>query len=255
MIARATILGLAMVTLACTVALLTTCGPQYESYAQYGEDLAQSTTISHSDYNAFSCTTCHATSTATIGTRIYPGAVLEGASLRPSWWGGNVLDLGTAVGICFQHFMQGQQLDLQSPTAQALDAYLTELGTQATPAEGMAVPFTIVPTIYDIDLSTGNATNGADLYSRTCYPCHGDKHTGAGHIGQATILPDDTLTEHLAEFGPGCTREVFIEKIRHGSFLAYPGVMPPFSTELLTDSNIADILVYLDTVPTTGTCP
>jgi thiosulfate dehydrogenase len=55
-------------------------------------------------------------------------------------------------------------------------------------------------------------------------------------------VPDDTLNAHLAQYGPACTREIFIEKVRHGSFLGYAGRMPPFSEEVLSDAQVADIL-------------
>jgi thiosulfate dehydrogenase len=40
-------------------------------------------------------------------------------------------------------------------------------------------------------------------------------------------------------------RLIFIEKIRHGRFLGYGGEMPPFSSELLSDADVADVLEYL----------
>jgi cytochrome c len=230
------------------------CGPRHETLAQAGADLANSAAVAQSPYNAFACTTCHAEHAQTQTDRIYPGAVLEGASARPSWWGGNVVDLGVAVDDCFEDFMAGERLDPAGDTAQAFDAYLVSLTTDATPAALTAAqPFTVPATVTDIDLSTGDATRGTDVYRRACMPCHGEVHTGAGQLNSlVTVLPDAALQEH-ATYGAPCSRVIFIEKIRHGSFYNYPGHMPPFSMEALSDVQIADLLVYL-AVPTCGTC-
>jgi len=227
------------------------CGPDHLTYAQYGAQLARSADIAQNRYNAVTCVTCHAERTSDVGTHIYPGAVLEGAAARPSWWGGNVLDLHVAVEDCYMHFMGGPRLDPTGDTAQALDAYLTDLASHAPASSTQAVPFTVPPSIADI--APGDATRGADLYAHACETCHGAKHTGTGRLGLASLLPDDTFTAHLMQYGPACTREIFIEKIRHGSFLGYAGTMPPFSTEVLSDAQIADILAYLE-VPSGGTC-
>jgi thiosulfate dehydrogenase len=228
------------------------CAGDRESFAQHGADLARSPAISNARYNAFACTTCHAERARETGTRIYPGAPLEGAARRPSWWGGNVLDLHAAVDDCFEHFMQGEPLDPNRDTGQALVAYLEDLARAADPATTAAVPFTTPATA--LDLPPGDATLGADLYHRACETCHGAKHTGAGRLGPlASVIPDDTLNAHLQQYGPACTRVVFVEKVRHGSFLGVAGSMPPFSTEVLSDAQVAEIPAYLK-VPTGGTC-
>jgi thiosulfate dehydrogenase len=232
-------------------AAVSSCGHDHRTYADYGAQLARDTTIAQNRYNNFTCLTCHAEHTSDVGTRIYPGAVLEGSAARPSWWGGNVLDLQRAVEDCYMHFMGGPRLDPTGDTAQALDAYLMDLTSHAPASTTQAVAFTVPPSISDI--APGDATRGADLYSRACQNCHGEKHTGTGHINPASILPDDTFTAHLQQYGPACTREIFIEKIRHGSFLGYAGVMPPFSLEVLSDQQVADILAYLE-VPSGGVC-
>jgi thiosulfate dehydrogenase len=229
------------------------CGPRHESFAQHGADLARSPAIAQNQYNHFDCLTCHAEHASDVGTWIYPGAPLEGASSRPSWWGGNVLDLGAAVDICFEHFMLGPPLDRNGDTAQALDAYLMSLATDAPAASTNAVPFTIPPSIHDI--APGDATRGAVLWTRACQNCHGDLHSGNARIQPASIVPDDTVAAH-SNYGPACLRDIFIEKIRHGSFLGYAGQMPPFSEELLSDAQIADLLAYIGAPPDNpGGCP
>jgi len=41
---------------------------------------------------------------------------------------------------------------------------------------------------------------------------------------------------------------VFTEKIRHGLFLGYGGVMPPFSREVLSDQDVSDLLEALGVI-------
>ncbi len=230
---------------------LVACSPEHRTYAQYGAQLARSTDVATNRRNAFTCLTCHAERARDAGARIYPGAVLEGAVARPRWWGGEALDLDRAVALCFEHFMGGPTLDPAGETAQALDAYLIDLAVDAPAATTAAVPFTVPATVTDI--APGDSTRGAGLYARACQSCHGETHTGTGRLGTASVLPEDTFAAHLQQYGPACTREIFIEKIRHGSYLGFAGVMPPFSREVLGDGDVADLLAYLG-VPAGDTC-
>ncbi len=229
---------------------LASCGPSHHTYAEYGAQLARSTEVADNRYNAFTCLTCHAEHASDVGTRAFPGAVLETAALRTSWWGGTVLDLDVAVNNCFTRFMGGARLDPNGDTAQALNAWLMDLASHAPTMDPTPVPFTVPPGVHDI--APGDATRGEAVYRNACRTCHGDVHTGAGHIGTASIVPDDTNTEH-AGYGPACLRVTFIEKIRHGSFLGFAGVMPPFSEEALTDAQVADLLAYIG-APAGGEC-
>ena len=97
------------------------------------------------------------------------------------------------------------------------------------------------------DLPAGDATRGASLYASACASCHGTVHTGAGRLTElASLLPDDPLEEHAADgFDAVEQRVAFVDKIRHGGFFGYGGVMPPFSLEALSDEELADVLTYL----------
>ena len=48
------------------------------------------------------------------------------------------------------------------------------------------------------DLGPGDAARGAGLYARACAYCHGAARTGAGRVGGAVVLPDETEREHNA---------------------------------------------------------
>ena len=48
-----------------------------------------------------------------------------------------------------------------------------------------------------------------------------------------------------AQYTPQERRLIFIEKVRHGSFLGYGGQMPPFSLESLSDAELGDLLAFV----------
>ena len=100
------------------------------------------------------------------------------------------------------------------------------------------------------DLQQIAMTAGKDLYEKNCASCHGALETGVGRISPlASVLPRDTLAEHcdddLAIVGytdrQAYIRAIMTEKTRHGSFLGYAGVMPPFANEALSDAEMRDL--------------
>jgi len=76
---------------------------------------------------------------------------------------------------------------------------------------------------------TGNAQAGKDLYVRySCYACHGyDGHGGAG----ARLVPTRMTVE------------------RFTAYVRNPRQMPPYSTKLLSDAQVADLWAYLKSLP------
>jgi len=220
-----------------------------EPLAVRGAALARDANVSGSRYNRFACLTCHAERAADVGDRILPGAVLEGAVRRPSYWNGEVLHLREAVGRCWGSFMRGQDADLDGPDGQALWAWLESLSPAGSTAGTAPVTLTWPRTSRDLGTG-GNATRGAVLWQRACANCHGSFGAGAGRLAPlASLLPQDTLTEHCQgelPFGvdsfAAYVRIVVHQKTRHGSFLAYAGSMPPFAEEQLSDADLADIV-------------
>jgi mono/diheme cytochrome c family protein len=77
--------------------------------------------------------------------------------------------------------------------------------------------------------STGNPQAGKDLYLRySCYACHGyDGHGGAG----ARLVPTRMTVE------------------RFTAYLRNPRQMPPYSTKLLSDSQLGDLWAYVKSLP------
>ncbi|MFO0550534.1 MAG: c-type cytochrome [Polyangiaceae bacterium] len=238
--------GLALGCVALALAIGACPDPETEvvdkTAAEHGAELFQDPTLTGVERNTFSCATCHAAHADDAGDTILAGAPLAGATLRPSYWGGKELTLLGAVNDCRYYFMLADTPWAGDETeAEAIYAYLESLedGGDAT-----AQPFTIAPIV---NPEAGDATRGAGVYENACASCHGAKSTGAGALADtAPKLPDATLAAHPSpDYSDEDRRLVFVEKTRHGTFFGYGGQMPPFSEELLSDQDLADLLTYL----------
>ncbi|MFZ5895603.1 MAG: c-type cytochrome [Myxococcota bacterium] len=221
------------------LALMLACSAEPKSAVERGRELFESSTaLSTSRLNTYACSTCH-DERAGSGLR-KPGAPLAGATLRPSFWGGQENDLLRSINACRTYFML-TNVPLQSgdADAEALFAYLESL----EPGDPNPVAFDVVTEVEP--LARGDANLGAGVYASACSNCHGAPHSGTGRLSErVSILPEDTFREH-AEYSLRVQRLIFIEKIRHGRFLGYGGEMPPFSTQLLTDADVSNVLEYL----------
>jgi thiosulfate dehydrogenase len=135
--------------------------------------------------------------------------------------------------------MGGGPLQPTDDSARELFEYLDK-NSPTNPAPPL--PLTVIRNITD-DLSglAADANRGRDIYGRSCQKCHGDPHTGNGRLNtKVSIIPEDTVNVFH-----GQSRLVVVEKIRHGKFFNIGGVMPLYSTESMTDQEIADILAYI----------
>ncbi len=217
--------------------------------AERGALLAADARVTRSQYNGFSCLTCHAVSPAAQGQRALPGATLQGAARRPSFWGGEVTNLREAVERCWTGFMRGVPADLDGPDGQAIGAWLDALAPEGSTEGAAAVTTTWTRVVRDPG-EGGDRARAQAVWGRACATCHGALETGAGRLGPlVSVLPRDTITEHcdddIAAVGytdrQAYIRAIATEKTRHGSFLGYAGVMPPFSTEALSDDEMRDL--------------
>jgi len=224
--------------------LLLSCGgteTEHRTAVEHGRDLFASKSTSNSQLNAFSCATCHFADVQ--DARILPGHPLGGAVDRPTFWGGERRDLLEAINDCRYLFMNATNpWTADDPDAQAMYAYLSSLPkTQPT-----ALPLTVVPIA--ADLPPGDESRGALVYDRSCRSCHGAAHTADGRLRQGiTLLPEeeaDSLTK-LFGFTRDQVRVTFIEKARHGAFLGVYGNMPLYSTEAMSDADLAAVMAYL----------
>jgi ubiquinol-cytochrome c reductase cytochrome c subunit len=74
----------------------------------------------------------------------------------------------------------------------------------------------------------GNATNGQTLYMKTgCYQCHGNE--GQGGAAGPRLAP-----------APMLAFRAFVTYVR-----APRGEMPPYTTKVMSEQNLADIYAYL----------
>jgi thiosulfate dehydrogenase len=215
------------------------CGPT--PAAEYGEELFRDPKLSQSQYNAFSCATCHATAATLPQGQVYPGLSLHDVASRPNWWGGYETQLLDAVNFCYTAFMRGTTpLAPEDPRSRALYEYLASLGSDP---QAPAQPFTLIKDIADVP--RGSASHGADVYRAACQDCHGEAHSGKGRLTQlAPLLPE--VSQEYGQLFPGVAPGlVFIEKVRHGRFFGVGGNMPPYSREALSDEDLGALLAYL----------
>lgn len=225
--------------------LLNACSsPVEESAVDKGHELFASKALSQSHLNDYTCATCHDTVESDPPSK-KPGSALAGVTLRPSFWGDQVADLLDAVNACRGNFMSDPEpLTRTDETARSLYAYLESL----EPGDSAPIPFTIVNTIEAIpradtaDAIAEAANHGQLIYAQACASCHGSMHEGNGRLSaRVPVLPEQTIAEH-AQYSNRVQRLIFTEKIRHGLFLGYGGNMPPFSSELLSDTDVSDLL-------------
>jgi mono/diheme cytochrome c family protein len=211
-----------------------------DSEAERGKQLFEERSGSTLYFYPFSCSTCHDASAVAAASPRKPGAPLAGVTQRPTFWGGQENDLLDSINVCERDFMgRTTHLTPDDPDAAALYAYLLSLG----PGDTSAFPFTVVGPI--VDVPRGNADSGQAIFTTVCSQCHGTMHDGAGRLSSGIpILPDQTVSTH-PEFDAQTIRLVFIEKIRHGLFDGYGGSMAPFSSQILSDGDVSDVLEAL----------
>lgn len=191
--------------------------------------------------NVVACVDCHATTVG--GGPGLPGADLVNVAFRPSYWGGQEDELLDAVNTCLFWFMgRPAPLEADDPAGVDLYAYLASLeGDDGVPPRSFTIGDVVWP-------GEGDAARGAPIYDRSCAWCHGALHTGDGAESPAApVLPDDTIAAHpLGDYTEEARRLVFVEKVRHGPFLGYGGTMPPFSLEVISDAELADLLTFME---------
>jgi thiosulfate dehydrogenase len=225
------------------------CGDEVVPASEIGARLVADPSLSPSPLNAFSCATCHPVRpTAPDGGPIFPGGNLYNVVHRPTWWGGGMTRLLDAMNYCLVEFMGGAALAADDERARAVYEYLVSVSPDDP---SPALPLTVVKNVTDLAELAGSADarRGADVWQRGCRGCHGSPHSGAGRLGEkTTIVPEDTLAGPVCAPAPdvrGCARAVVVEKVRHGKFFNIGGLMPLYGTEVIRDTEIADVLAYL----------
>lgn len=223
-------------TIALAAFLLAGCPPP--TGVQVGERIFNDPRLADSEFNSFSCATCHSVDDATDGPRI--GVTLKNVVGRPTWWGGQSPRLLDAVNFCNVFFMRGAPLDPSDPRARALYEYVVSISPEATSPE---MPLTVVENVTTV--ARGDPRRGEDVFNASCRVCHGAPRTGIGRINElASIVPDASIEFAVAnDFDPEL---VIVEKIRHGQFFAVGGNMPMFTREALSDEDLGALMGFLD---------
>ncbi len=208
------------------------------SAVAYGEQLFNDPAFAGSQFNVWSCATCHATRAG--DTRILPGATLVNSVNRASFYGGKEARLIDAASFCYVYFMRGPRpLEPDEAHSKALYEYLASLGT----AQSSTLPMTLVLATEEV--ARGDKARGAEVYQKACHSCHGDTKTGVGQNSVLASKLPNVADEYPALFPGIAPSLVFIEKIRHGQFFKVGGNMPFFSKESLSDEDVGALLTYL----------
>lgn len=211
------------------------------SASDFGEELFQDSRLSDSQFNSFSCATCHANTSKPEAGHLRAGYSLYDAAFRPNWWGGYETNLLDAVNFCYVNFMRGvTPLTADDPKSRALYEYLVHISPDH---EAPTLPLTVVKDIQDV--ARGDSGRGAEVYRAACETCHGEPHTGKDRLtSSASILPE--VTNEYDSVFPGIPHQlVVIEKVRHGQFFGVSGSMPLYSREALSDADLGALLAFL----------
>jgi thiosulfate dehydrogenase len=229
--------------LATAVALLApllACDGGPQSAAERGRELFADPELSPSQFNAFSCATCH---------RVVPdgdtppriAVTLYDSAFRASWWGGFEPRLIDAVNACYVMFMRGGQgLDEADERGRALYEYLVSI----SPGGPLPMrPMTVVENVTTVP--RGDPARGGALYDAVCRPCHGDPHTGYEKLGHVTAIIPESSIAFAEQQMVGDVGLVVTEKVRHGQSFGIGGSMPAFTREALGDEDLGAILAYL----------
>jgi thiosulfate dehydrogenase len=203
--------------------------------AEVGRDLFRDPGFSTSQFNAFSCATCH----ALAGDDVRPGYALANSAFRASWWGGYEATLKDAIDFCLVFFMRGDELEPEDDGGRALHEYLISISPERP---SPALPMTVVAVIEDVPRR--DAGRGEAVWNQACRPCHGDPHTGRGRISELVVDVPEASEELAAQLGVDVSL-IVIEKVRHGQFFGVGGNMPFFSREAMTDEDLGALLAYL----------
>jgi thiosulfate dehydrogenase len=226
---------------ACFAVLAAACGGEI-SGAERGEEVFESSGLSPSDLNVFSCATCHSADEGAGPTDGPPGYRMFGVAARTRYWGDDYARLRDAVDACLVFFMKGEPLADDDDDFHALYEYLVSITPDG--AAGEPYPFTVVENVADVP--RGDPGRGGEVYQRACQRCHGEAFSADGSILRDEVNLPGVTADYPEDF-PGVEPSlVVIEKVRHGRFFDIGGEMPPFSEEAMSDDDLGALLSFLE---------
>jgi thiosulfate dehydrogenase len=207
------------------------------SGAEVGRRLFSDARFSDSEFNSFSCATCHGTTADATAPRI--AKPLNDVVGRGVWWGGYSPRLIDAVDFCNVFFMRGDPIDPTSPRARALYEYLVLISSETE-----AAPRTLTWVENVGTVARGDPRRGEAVWDASCRTCHGDPVTGDGRINdRVSAVPG--ASQEFADANGFAVDLVVTEKVRHGQFFGVGGNMPPFSLESLSDEDLGALIAFL----------
>lgn len=237
--------GAASLVVAVVVALTGGGCPAEVTAVEVGRQLFSDPRLSGSEFNAFSCSTCHDDGSGEGGARIYPGHPLTDTVFRPTWWGGQSPTLADAVDECLVFFLREQPFAtepgdaLRAQQGRALYEYLRSISANQN---ADALPLTIVENVTSV--ARGDPRRGEVVWTQACQSCHGTPNDGAGRLNEFVSLVPGSSEAFAAEIGFPVD-VVIVEKVRHGPFFGVGGNMPPFSVESLSDEDLGALIAFL----------
>lgn len=183
------------------------------------------------DGNTFSCATCHAIDDAADEYR-RPGHPLGDAAGRPTYKGGQLVELREAVNSCLTEWMNAEAWLADDLRWIDLEEFLRGQ------APDTAAPVDLRIVAPPADLDGGDAARGREVFDGTCAACHDEGGTGTN------------LAPALAglSFDPGYVATRVRTSGRSNSAVydgLTGGIMPFWSEDRLSNDELRDIIAWL----------
>lgn len=191
--------------------------------------------------NQFSCANCHSISEdanglATADNLHRPAHPLFNVMNRSSFHNGNTAMLFDAVNICREDWQDATVFTESSQDWLDLEAYFQQ---ESNSDAASNITSTLIDPI--TDFSSGDIAAGQTRFNETCATCHGENALGTNLAANLTtrVVSANRVSQKVRTSGP-TTSSVFAGLTG--------GNMPFWSQERLSDENLANIAVYVDSV-------
>lgn len=191
--------------------------------------------------NQFSCANCHAVVEDDFGFSTEDGLHRPAHPLfnvinRSSFHNTTSTVLFDAVNICLQDWQHADTWTESTQEWLDLEAYFQQQSDNEATSNIVATQVEPIT-----DFTDGDITTGQMLFNQSCATCHGGNALGSDIAGNLTLLGlDATRVAQKARTSGSTSNSVF------------PGLtggnMPFWSQERLSDGDLKDIAVYVDSV-------